>query len=280
MPSLAEFHPPIVHFAVALLIVGVGARILSLTGRMRFTDPAATTLLLLGTCAAYLAVQSGTQAHGPVERIPGVRDAVVEHEEHGKTTRNVFLAVAAIELIGLGLRRSGNAARNVRIAHVASALVGLFGSFQLYEAAEHGGELVYSYAGGPGLRTGDPRDVERLLMAGLYNQSQLDRRAGRAADAASLVDVMAKRFPNDVDVKFLQAESLLRDGKNYPAAMAAVNAIPVEPQNVRLSNRKATLRTDIFLAMGQKDSARAVLAPLVAAQPQNTRLKAKLDSIR
>lgn len=44
--------------------------------------------------------------------------------------------------------------------------------------------------------------------------------------------------------------------------------------------RKASLKADVYLAMGKPDSARATLAPVVAAFPQNTRLKAKLDSIK
>ena len=48
MPSIASFHPQIVHFAIALLIVGVIFRLLSFTGRFAFTGPAATTLVVSG----------------------------------------------------------------------------------------------------------------------------------------------------------------------------------------------------------------------------------------
>src|SRR5256885_16016734 len=61
--SLAALHPQIVHFVIALLFVGVLFRCVSLTGRAPFTGPAARVLLLVGTGAAVLAVQSGTAAH-------------------------------------------------------------------------------------------------------------------------------------------------------------------------------------------------------------------------
>ena len=93
MPNIGAYHPVIVHFAIALLILGVVFRWISLTGRAPFTGPAATTLLLLGALAALLAVHSGLDAHGPVERIPGARQAVTDHEEAGEWARNVFLAV-------------------------------------------------------------------------------------------------------------------------------------------------------------------------------------------
>ena len=280
MPSLAPFHPQIVHFVVALLFVGVIARLVSLTRRLPFASPMAASLLFAGTVAAFFAVKSGTDAHGPVERIPGARNLVVEHEEAGEYARNIFYGVAALELVALALARRERASRFVFATHVASALVGVVGAAALYRAAEHGGELVYSYAGGPGLRTGDPKDIERLLMAGLYNQSQLDRRNRRPADAAVLVDEMARRFPSDTNVRFLHAESLLRDRKNYPAALAAVDSIGVAPSDARMAPRQAMLKADIYLAMGKADSARASLAPAVAAFPRNARLKAKLDSIK
>ena len=47
-----------------------------------------------------------------------------------------------------------------------------------------------------------------------------------------------------------------------------------------LASQRAQLKANIYLAMGKTDSARAVLQQALAAQPQNFRLKAKLDSIR
>lgn len=100
------------------------------------------------------------------------------------------------------------------------------------------------------------------------------------ADASTLVDQMIQRFPNDTSIRLLHAESLLLDRRDYPAALAAVDSIHAAPQDLRLRTRMASLKADIYVAMGMKDSARAVLAPLVAASPQNARLRAKLDSLK
>lgn len=280
MPNLAANHPQVVHFAIALLFVGVAFRLMSLTGRLAFTKHAAAVLLLLGTVAAAVAVQSGTDAHGPVERIPGVRNAVIEHEGYGKDAANLFYAVAVAELLALGLAAGAKTGRYAKFAYVTSAIVGVFGASVLYEAAEHGGALVYQYAGGPGLRTGEPADVERLLVAGLYSQSREDRKAGRGADAARLVNEMSLRLPGDTTVMFLHVESMLLDSKNLTGALAAVRGIDVDHTNARLVTLKASVTADIFIAMGQPDSARAVLAPVVAAFPNSTRLRAKLDSLQ
>ena len=119
--SLAALHPQVVHFVIALLFAGVLARCVSLTGRAPFTGPAAAVLLLVGTGAAVLAVQSGTAAHGPVERVPGARAAVMQHEEWGERTRNIFLVVAALEIAALVPAVS----RWRKGVLAASALVGL-----------------------------------------------------------------------------------------------------------------------------------------------------------
>ena len=122
MPNIASWHPQVVHFAIALLVIGVLLRWISLTGRAAFTGPAAAVLLLAGTTAALLAVQSGTDAHGPVERVPGARQAVMEHEDWGKRAKNIFLVVAVLEIAALVVAR--RSARVTKGLTVASALVG------------------------------------------------------------------------------------------------------------------------------------------------------------
>ena len=91
---------------------------------------------------------------------------------------------------------------------------------------------------------------------------------------------LALRLPGDTSVKFMVVESMRLDTKDLAAALNAVRGIGVDDKSARWATRKASVTADVFLAMGQPDSARAVLAPAVAAFPANTRLKAKLDSIR
>jgi uncharacterized membrane protein len=279
MPTLAQIHPQVIHFAIALLFLGVAFRVVSLTGKLAFTKHAATVLLLLGTVATLVSVSSGEAAHGPVERIPGARPVVVEHEEAAELTHDRFVAVAMLELIALALAVSPKTAGKARWAHVASALIGIWGATTLYRTAELGGEIVYKHAGGPGLRSGAPEDVERLLLAGLYAQSQADRKAGKKAEAARLIDEMALRFGTDTTVRFLHVESLLKDRDDASGAMAALDAITLTADDARNGVRRANLRTDIFLAMGLPDSATATLDAAIAAFPQNARLKARRDSL-
>jgi uncharacterized membrane protein len=277
MPNLATFHPQIVHFVVALLAVGIALRWLSLTGKVPFAGPAAATLLLLGTLAAVLAVHSGMEAHGPVERIPGVRAAVQAHEDWGHRTRNVFLGVAALEILGLVLARARPTLK--RWAEIGSAIVGLAGGFALYEAGEHGGELVYSYAGGVGLRSGDTTDIQRLLVAGLYEQALVDRAQHRSAQAADLIEELARRAPNDTTVLLLRIESQLVDRQDPQGALAALQQLALPADNPRLRAQAGMLTADALVAAGRPDSARAVLRALVAELPMSQRLKDRLTQL-
>ncbi len=273
---MASLHPQIVHFAIALLFVGVLFRVVSLLRRPAFVGPAALVLLGLGTIAAVLSVRTGDAAHGPVERIPGARTAVVEHEEWGERTRNIFLLVMGIEALGLLMLRSPRS----RYVFMASAGVGLIGLFSLYEAAEHGGRIVYSYAGGPGIRSGDPADVERLLLAGLYHQSQVDRRSGRAAEANALLMQASRRYPNDMDVQLVAAESQLIDRQDPQSALAALRAISPPAENRSLRVRHGLLTANALALAGQREGALAVLQGLQTAYPDDARIRQRVEAIR
>jgi uncharacterized membrane protein len=279
MPNIGVYHPVIVHFAIVLLIVGAIFRWVSLSGRAAFTGPAAATLLLAGALAAALAVHSGLDAHGPVERIPGARQAVGDHEEAGEWARNVFLVVAALELAALAARR-----RNLNVARGAlwgSAVVCVFGVAALVKAADRGGDLVYNYAGGVGIRSGDTADVTRLYLAGLYQAAQQARTQQDGARAAELFGQLERQFPNDTTVRLLAIESLVRDKHNGRAALAALSRFAVRPDDRRLRLRVGFLKADAYVAAGRPDSARATLQQLAQDFPDmQQRIEARLKDVQ
>ena len=273
---MAAYHPPIVHFAIALLVVAVLLRIASLFGRPAFLAPAALTLLVLGTAAVTLAAASGTAAHGPVERIPGARAIVMTHEAWGERARNVFWFVLALELAALVARKSPRA----RVIVMASAAMGVVGMFCLYEAGSWGGELVYGYAGGVGTRFDDPADVNRLLLAGLYQKALQARRAGDHAQAARLFEQAAGLFPRDPEVELMAAESLLQDRKDPGAALAVLRSFEPDRENRSLRIRHGLLTADALEAAGQREGAAAVVQGLVTEFPGVSRLQQRLDALK
>jgi uncharacterized membrane protein len=261
MLDIGFYHPLVIHFAISLVIIGVLLRLLSLTGRASFTGPAATILLLLGTVAV------------AVEAIPGIASAVREHQLWGERTRNLVLAVAACEVLALVLRRAGWA----RPAVAVSGLLGLISVACVMQTGKLGGELVYAYAGGIGIRSGEPADVGRLLLAGLYHQAQLDETAGRAADATMLLELAAQRFPADDAVQVLAAESLLVNRHDPAAALTALRKITIPKEERRWRFRHGWLMAEALEALGQTDAARVTLQNLQVEFPDSERLRRRLE---
>lgn len=277
MPSIGFYHPLIVHFVIALLYVGVAFRLVSLTGKLQFTNLGALTLILIGTVAAVLAVQSGQDAHGAVERIPGLRSAVGAHEDWAHDARNAFLVVSLIEILAFAFAKRSFS----RVLLIASALAGTAACAVLFVAADKGGDIVYAYAGGPGLRSGDTADVSRLYLAGLYNEAMLERKNGQNADAATLIDDMAKRFPNDTTVRLLAIESQIVDKKDGKTALAMLKGFTVPADGSRfLRFRTLLLRSDAYVAAGFKDSARAVLQGAPPELANNPQVKSRLEKLK
>jgi uncharacterized membrane protein len=277
MPNIGSWHPQIVHFVIALLFVGVALRLISLTGKLAFAGPAAATLLLLGTLAAVLAVTSGDDAHGPVQRVPGARTAEQVHEDAARQTEYIFLGVAALELIGLALSKSPHR----RYALWASGVVGVIGCAALYQTGERGGNLVYNYAGGIGIRSGAPEDVNQLLVTGLYQQAMLDRKQGKPAEAAQLIAEMAQRAPDDTTARLLAIESMLVDKNDGKGALAALSAIHPTPADSRFFRfRVGLLRSDAYAAIGKSDSAKLVLQALQQEFGSNRNIDERMKKLK
>jgi len=277
MPDIGRYHPIIIHFVIALSMVGIALRWFSLSGKLPFTRPAAATLLILAALAGVAAAQSGSEAHERVERIPGVAAQVRAHEDAGEWARDALLVVAGLEVLGLLLVKLD---RFRRYAEYASAVVCLAAAGAVYKAGDRGGDLVYSYAGGPGLRTGDTVDVHRLLNAGLFNEAMVARRAHRGAEADSLISELSRLNPNDVDVQLVAAQSLLVDRHDPRAALAALERIPTPDSEPFLLMRVGFERVDAYTAAGLPDSAKLVMTKLVAAFPDNPRLRQRLERMK
>jgi uncharacterized membrane protein len=275
VPDIGVFHPQIVHFVIALGLLGIALRVISLLGRGAWLNPAAAALLIVAAGAGAAAVKSGDDAHGPAERIPGARELVKEHEELGERTRNLLLGLSGLELLGLFLasRRSG------RLVRVLSAGVGLVAGFTIYHTAEHGGEIVYQHAGGVGTRSGNPADVENLMIAALFHNARLARDSGRAEDAARLTEELARLRPNDPTVQFLAVESKLRDRHDAEGALTALAGIQVPEDDARLAPRHGLLTAQALVALGRADSARTILTSLGQRFPANQGIKDALAKL-
>ena len=276
MPNIGYFHPEIVHFVVAGALLGIFFRWVSLTGKLAWTNGAATALILIGTVAAWFAVTSGADAHGAVERIPGVARAVQLHEDAGHDARNILLLLSAIEIVAL----VPPLAKWRRYVLIASGIVGIVGAYEVYNVGHLGGEIVFAYGGGVGIRSGDSTDVNRMMLAAMYDRAQLYRTQKNAAGAADEFAKLAAQFPADQSVQLLGVESLIQDKKDFTGALAALKRIPAPGDSDRTRTRYETDRADAFVGAGQTDSARAILTDLAKRFPTSKRIQDKLAKLK
>ncbi|MCX5755975.1 MAG: hypothetical protein NTX19_07650 [Gemmatimonadetes bacterium] len=276
MPNIGFFHPQIVHFVIVGAGLGIFFRWVSLTGKFKWTNPAATALIVIGAAAAYFAVRSGTDAHGVTERIPGAVRAVQEHEEEGIDLRNLLLVIGALELAFL----VPALAKWRKFGMMATAALGVWGAFEIYETGQAGGELVYSYAGGIGTRSGDTTDVNNLLKAGLYHRAALSRAQKNDAGAAAGYAELAAKFPEDQTAQIMGAESLIIDKKDFAGALTALAKIPMPADTARTYRRYQLAKVDAYIGAGKKDSARMILEPMAAKAPTNKALQDRLEKVK
>ena len=279
MPPLAELHPQVVHFVVAFGLLGIALRVVSVVWAPAVIRQGATALMVAAAIASVPAVQSGHDAHGPAERIPGARAVVQRHESLGERARTWLIAAAVLDVLMLVV--ASRAEKWRRPAFFASAALAVHAGWLVYEAGEHGGELVYEYAGGVGTQRNDSVEVRRLLVAGLYHQARTARAAGRHDEAARLTDELVRQQPGDATVALLAVESRLVDRRDATGALADLAALPPvtdsTPPNV--GARRAVLAAKAHATLGHADSARALLDAAKGRWPTSRALPAAYDSL-
>jgi len=139
LPAWApNLHPLVIHFPIALFIVGALADVIdTLFGRPRWLSAAVTTLFALGALGAIVACVSGQQALDTV-LMPGMAHPIVQlHRTWALATTFYF---CLLTLIRVGAAYRAPLTRRYRFVLLIASLVGVAG---LQQTAERGGRLVY-----------------------------------------------------------------------------------------------------------------------------------------
>jgi uncharacterized membrane protein len=149
IPSLNGLHPLIIHFPIALLLVAplfvlIGAVLTPPRGRS--WQAAAFILMLLGTAAVFVAIESGEAAGKLAERSPEINVVLERHSGLAERTSYAFagltIAFAAILACGRLLRRDRSRVfatvlpLALLVAYIGAALL-------LVNTAHNGGLLVH-----------------------------------------------------------------------------------------------------------------------------------------
>lgn len=147
MESIAELHPIAVHFPIVLLIMYALFEAAGVITKQEFLSKSAVVLLVLGVLGAWAAALTGNQAEQAAMKLveQGVAvpaELIEEHEFYANLTIWYF-AVLAFARLFVTIKKRLTIKIKILFAVLAAA-----GLFFVYEAAEHGGELVYEHGVG------------------------------------------------------------------------------------------------------------------------------------
>jgi uncharacterized membrane protein len=137
-------HPIVIHFPIALLLVGVLVQIAGLITKKDWLSRASLLMLILGALGTFFAVRSGHAAEETVIETPAIEATLERHEDLGEWTMWFFLVLAASR-VALGWWRKPPPA-----IHWIFVVAWLGGAGLLVWTAYHGGELVYRHGAGVG----------------------------------------------------------------------------------------------------------------------------------
>jgi len=140
--DLTHLHPMIVHFPIALLIVGFLSDLVGLFTKREFFTQAGFYLLVLGALGVVAAYISGSQAGGGITEEGALKQALEVHEDAATLTIWV-VSTAALFRIALVLWNKFKGALKM-----VSIILFMLGVAAVARTGYYGGELVYKHAAG------------------------------------------------------------------------------------------------------------------------------------
>jgi uncharacterized membrane protein len=166
------FHPLVVHFPIALLVV---APVMVLVGLIFRTHRngfflSAAVLMVLGTIAAYLSISTGEAAAQLADRTPAINRVLAEHQVQAENVRKWFTVLSVLWLaLMVGLHLGREKIQTWLRVSLPVVFLGFYlvGVSQLATMAHAGGRLVHTF----GLRASLPDEKEPVQNALLKAQS-------------------------------------------------------------------------------------------------------------
>jgi uncharacterized membrane protein len=157
-------HPAIVHLPIVLVFLGALLSTLSIFTRRGALPQFAAVTLVLAAGAAQIAINTGgDQADVVLKRMPEAKPLILVHAEWAEWVRNVTVISAISAVLALAFYR---VAKVRRVLALITTLVAGAACYCVYQAAAHGGAMVYQHGVGilpsnaapGGSATGGPAD--------------------------------------------------------------------------------------------------------------------------
>jgi uncharacterized membrane protein len=143
---MAELHPLIVHFPIALLSLYIVLEILTYFIKQDSLNHFTTWILLAGIIMAVNAVLTGNQAEQVASpylgNTPGLKEAVETHEEFATFTLWYFLFLLVVRYFLMQKKKMTRLFKSVLI------ILALCGGILIFQTGITGGALVYKYGVG------------------------------------------------------------------------------------------------------------------------------------
>lgn len=141
MEFLAELHPQIVHFPIAILILYSVLEIIGILFNNEFLQKTSFLLLVIGVVSAVGAVLTGNQAaeFAKLNSDLPIATLIEDHETDATITLWYYFAILILRTY-LTLKKKFEGI----LKFVFIPLV-LIGCYLIYETGDYGGKLVYEY---------------------------------------------------------------------------------------------------------------------------------------
>ncbi|MFB6342295.1 DUF2231 domain-containing protein [Saccharicrinis sp. FJH62] len=148
MIDTTHLHPMIVHFPIALLIVGFVFDIVSLFFKKEFFSRAGFTLLILGALGTVAALLSGELAGSGIAEEGMLKQALEIHESAAELTIWLVSITALYRIVVVYLKKYSG------ILKVLSMVLFFASVLAIARTGYYGGELVFKHAAGVELNLG------------------------------------------------------------------------------------------------------------------------------
>jgi len=148
MFDLTHIHPMIVHFPIALLIVGFFADLIGLLFNKNFFNKVGFYLLILGTIGVIAAYFSGDFAGDGVVEAGSLGQALETHESAALLSLWLMVGAALVRIGAVIFNKYKG------IIKLTAILLFFIGVLSIARTGYYGGELVFKHAAGVQLNLG------------------------------------------------------------------------------------------------------------------------------
>jgi uncharacterized membrane protein len=148
MFELSHIHPMIVHFPIALLIVGFLTDLVGLITKREFFSNAGFYLLILGTLGVIAAYISGEYAGDGVSESGSLGKALEIHESAAWLTLWLMIGTALVRIASVVFKKYKG------VLKIVAIVLFFAGVLSIARTGYYGGELVFKHAAGVQLNLG------------------------------------------------------------------------------------------------------------------------------